>query len=93
MLFIIKKNMEPINTLHGQNAEFIYVKIYLCTNYLSGHGIDHPPHYSAEIKESTELYFYPSNPCPHGMPQAELYHYLLHLITLPIDETAMYYNA
>ena len=33
------------------------LKIYLCTNYLSGQGIDHPPPYSTEIKESTELYF------------------------------------
>ena len=85
--------MEPINTLYGQNAEFIYVKIYLCTNYLLGQGIDRPPPYSTEIKESTELYFYPSNPCLHSMPQAELYHYLLHLITLPVDETAKYYNV
>lgn len=85
--------MEPTNTLYGQNAEFICVKIYLCTNYLSGHGVDRPHPYSTEIKESTELYFYPSNPCLQGMPQAELYHYHLHLITLLLDETAMYYNV
>jgi len=77
----------------GRTQSLFMLKIYLCTNYLSGHGIDRPPPYSTEIKESTELYFYSSNPCLHGMPEAEIYNYLPHLITLPVAEITTYYNV
>jgi hypothetical protein len=52
----------------GRMQSLFMLKIYLGTNYLSGHGTDYPIPYSTEIKENAELFLYPSNPCLHGTP-------------------------